>query len=172
MKILVLNGSPHREGNTMFLVNAFKEGAESKGHEVEVEHVAALNVRGCLDCGYCRNQEKGVCVQQDDMQALIPRILAADMLVLASPIYYFTLSAQLHSVIQRTYSFDIPKHIKKAALLLSSGSPYVYGPAIAAYYHSIVEYWNVENAGIYTANKDANQSPEKRDELFRFGSSL
>jgi len=94
------------------------------------------------------------------------------MVVFASPIYYFTLSAQLQAVIHRTYSIDIPKNVKKVALIMSSGSAYVYGPAITQYYQSIVEYWGVENAGIYTANGKQNKSEEKRQELYRFGKSL
>ena len=106
------------------------------------------------------------------MQAIYPEILSADMVVFASPIYYFTLSAQLQAVIHRTYSIDIPKNVKKVALIMSSGSAYVYGPAIAQYYQSIVEYWGVENAGIFTANGKQNKSEEKRKELYRFGKSL
>lgn len=159
MRILVLNGSPRLNGNTMDMVNGFKAGAEEAGHTVQIENVAHMNVHGCMGCDYCR--EKGVCVQKDDMQKLYPEILAADMLVFASPIYYFTLSAH-----------DIPKNVKKTALIMSSGSPFVYGPAIAQYYQSIVEYWQVENVGIFTANGKVNHSKEKWDELYRFGKSL
>lgn len=172
MRILVLNGSPHLNGNTMNMVNGLKAGAEEAGHTVQIENVAHLNVHGCMGCDHCREKEKGICVQKDDMQKLYPEILAADMLVFASPIYYFTLSAQLQSVIHRTYSIDIPKNITKTALILSSGSPFVYGPAIAQYYQSIVEYWQVENAGIFTANGKANHAKEKWNELYRFGKSL
>lgn len=172
MKILVLNGSPRENGNTMHLVNAFRAGAEEMGHTVQVEDVAQMNIRGCMACEYCHTKEPGVCVQKDDMQQLYPEIRSADMLVFASPIYYFTLSAQLQSVIHRTYAVGVPQNIKKTALILSSGSAYVYGPAIAQYYSSIVEYWKVENAGIFTSNEDANQSKEKWDELYRFGKTL
>ena len=106
------------------------------------------------------------------MQEIYPEILSSDMVVFASPIYYFTLSAQLQAAIHRTYSIDIPKNVKKVALIMSSGSPFVYGPAIAQYYQSIVEYWGVENAGIFTANGDQNRSEEKRNELYRFGKGL
>lgn len=61
---------------------------------------------------------------------------------------------------------------EEPVLIMSSGSPFVYGPAIAQYYQSIVEYWGVENAGIFTANGKQNHSEEKRDELYRFGKSL
>ena len=74
-------------------------------------------------------------------------------------------------MIHRTYSIDIPKNVKKTALIMSSGSPFVYGPAIAQYYQ-IVEYWQVENVGIFTANGKVNHSKEKWDELYRFGKSL
>ena len=90
----------------------------------------------------------------------------------ASPIYYFTLYAQLQAAIHRTYAIDIPRNVKKVALIMSSGSPFVYGPAIAQYYQSIVEYWGVENAGIFTANGKQNRSEEKREELYRFGRGL
>ena len=172
MKILVLNGSPRLNGNTMHMVKAFKKGAEDAGHSVDIENVAHMSIHGCLACEYCRTKEKAVCVQKDDMQKLYQKILEADMLVFASPIYYFTLSAQLQSVIHRTYAIDVPKNIQKTALIMSSGSAFVYGPAIAQYYQSIVEYWKVENAGIFSANGDANQSQEKWDELYRFGNTL
>ena len=172
MNILVLNGSPHLDGATSDMVNAFARGAEEAGHRVVSVNVAHRSIRGCMACEYCRNVEPGVCCQKDDMQAIYPEILAADMVVFASPIYYFTLSAQLQAAIHRTYAIDIPKNVKKVALIMSSGSPFVYGPAIAQYYHSIVEYWGVENAGIFTANGKQNKSEEKRAELYRFGRGL
>ncbi|MBQ9270631.1 MAG: flavodoxin family protein [Oscillospiraceae bacterium] len=172
MKILVLNGSPRPKGATADMVDAFSSGASDAGHQVAVIPVARKNIHGCLACEYCHNQGQGRCVQQDDMKAIYPEILSADMAVFASPIYYFTLSAQLQAVIHRTYAIDIPGNVKKTALILSSGDKYVYGPAIAQYYQSIVEYWGVENAGIFTANGEQNKSQEKRDELYRFGKSL
>lgn len=172
MKIVVLNGSPHLDGATSDMVKAFAKGAREAGHEVVSFNVAHKNIRGCMACEYCREKEPGVCVQKDDMQAIYPELLSADMVVFASPIYYFTLSAQLQAVIHRSYAIDIPKQVRKVALIMSSGSPFVYGPAITEYYHSIVEYWGVENAGIFTANGSQNKSEEKRNELYAFGKSL
>ena len=138
MNILVLNGSPRLNGNTTHMVKAFKKGAEDAGHSVDIENVAHMNIHGCLACEYCRTKEKAVCVQKDDMQKLYQKILEADMLVFASPIYYFTLSAQLQSVIHRTYAIDVPKNIQKTALIMSSGSAFVYGLAIALPLPSII----------------------------------
>ena len=172
MKILILNGSPHLNGATSDMVNAFAKGAREAGHETVCMNVAHMQVRGCMACEYCREKEKGVCVQKDDMQKIYPEILSSDMIVFASPIYYFTLSAQLQAVIHRTYSVDIPANVKKVALIMSSGSKFVYGAAITEYFQSIVEYWNVENAGIFTANGEENKSEKKRQELYEFGRSL
>jgi multimeric flavodoxin WrbA len=154
------------------MVSAFEKGAKEAGHEVITFAVARMNVKGCLGCEYCHNKGEGKCVQQDDMKALYPEFLSADMVVFASPIYYFTLSAQLQAAIHRTYAPDIPPHVKKTALIMSSGDRFVYGPAIAQYFQSIVEYWQVENAGIFTANNEQRNSEEKRSELYRFGKSL
>ena len=172
MNITVLNGSPHLDGPTSDMVSAFAEGAGEKGHQVTVFNVAHMNIRGCMACEYCRKTEKGVCCQKDDMQKIYPALLESDMIVFASPIYYFTLSAQLQAAIHRTYSFDIPERCRKVALIMSSGSKYVYGAAITEYFQSIVEYWGVENAGIFTANGKQNKSPEKHRELYKFGRSL
>ncbi len=172
MKILVLNGSPHLNGATSDMVKAFTTGAQEAGHEVVAFHVAHMNIRGCMACDSCRSREKSVCVQKDDMQIIYPEILSSDMIVFASPIYYFTLSAQLQAVIHRTYAVDIPKNVKKVALIMSSGDKYVYGAAITEYFQSIVEYWGVENAGIFTANGKQNKSEEKRAELYQFGRRL
>ena len=170
MKIVVLMGSPNNNGSTSILVVSFVQGAESAGHTCEIIDVCHANIHpciGCVRCGY-----EGPCVQKDDVETIRWKLLDSDMIVFASPIYYFTLSAQLQAVIHRTYSIDIPKNVKKVALIMSSGSAYVYGPAIAQYYQSIVEYWGVENAGIFTANGKQNKSEEKRQELYRFGKSL
>ena len=172
MKITVLNGSPHIDGPTSDMVRAFTEGAQAAGHEVKEFRVAHMNIHGCMACEYCHTKMKGICAQNDDMQKIYPEILSSDMVVFASPIYYFTLSAQLQAVIHRTYSIGIPKKVKKVALIMSSGSKFVYGAAITQYFQSIVEYWGVENAGIFTANGRQNRSGKKRRELYNFGKSL
>ena len=70
MKILVLNGSPHTDGSTSFMIRAFEKGALEAGHEVVSINVAHKRISGCMACEYCHENEKGVCCQQDDMQAV------------------------------------------------------------------------------------------------------
>lgn len=96
MDITVLMGSPNQNGSTHLLVESFKKGAEEAGHRVHVIDAAHAQVHpctGCLACGY-----EGPCVQKDGMSQLKRQILASDMLVLATPLYYFGMTAQLKSI--------------------------------------------------------------------------
>ena len=131
MKITIFNGSPRKE-NTAAMVEAFKEGAEAAGHTVEVIHVGRMKIAGCLGCEYCHTKGEGQCVQKDDMEKVIPAYKESDMLVFASPIYYFNMTAQMCAAIQRVYCIGKPVKAKKAALLLSAGSPNPFTGAIAS----------------------------------------
>ena len=79
MKIVVLNGSPHKTGNTAALVDAFQKGATSAGHEVVVCPVGTMNIKGCLGCEYCHTKGEGACIQKDDMQKVYPELNSADI---------------------------------------------------------------------------------------------
>ena len=98
MKILVLEGSPHKKGSSNTLAEQFIKGAEEVGHNVKVLDVAHMNIHPCQGCGSC--------VQNDDMQIVEQKMRSADMVAFVSPIYYFGMSAQLKLVIDRFYSFN------------------------------------------------------------------
>lgn len=170
MKIAVLNGSP-KVGNTAAMVNAFAEGAKEAGHEVEILHVGKMKINGCLGCEYCHGKGEGQCVQKDDMEKVMPAYKDADMVVFASPIYYFGMTAQLSAAIQRVYAIGKPAKATKAALLLSSGSPTPYDGAIATY-KGILAYTGIEDAGIITAAGEENGSEAKLAEIRAFAKAL
>ena len=170
MKIAVFNGSARKQ-NTHALVEAFREGAEAAGHEVEVYQVGQMKIAGCLGCEYCHTKGEGTCVQKDDLEKIMPAYKEADMIVFASPIYYFTMTAQMEAAIQRVYCIGKPAKATKAALLLSSGSPGVYDAAIAQF-KAYMSYAEIEVAGIITANGEENKSEEKLDEVRNFAKSL
>ena len=170
MKILILNGSPTPNGNTVALVNAFKDGAESNGHEVTLLNVAHKKVNGCMGCNYCHGHGSQ-CVQKDDMQEIYPLLQDAEMIVFASPIYYFTMSAQLQSVIQRFYAINNPPKAKYSALLLSSYSPDVYTGAIAQY-KDMIGYMGITDKGIVVADNSTNKTPAKLAEAKELGAKL
>ena len=170
MKISVFNGSP-KEGNTSAMIKAFCEGAKEAGHEVEVLHVGKMKIAGCLGCEYCHTKGEGKCIQKDDMEKVMPAYLESDMIVFASPIYYFGMTAQLSAAMQRVYCIGKPAKAGKAALLLSSASPNPYEGAIATF-KSYCAFTGIECAGIITAAGEENGSEAKNAELKAFGKSL
>ena len=102
-KVLILMGSPRKQGNTELLCEELARGAREAGHEVEMVLIRDKNINGCVDCGACRSNG-GTCVQQDDMQPVYEQIGAADAIVLGSPIYYYTWSSQMKTVLDRFYA--------------------------------------------------------------------
>ena len=175
MRILVLNGSPRPKGNTKQMIDAFREGAESVGHQVDVVDVCRKKIAGCLACEYCHTKGNGVCVQKDDMQEVYSLLAEADMLVIASPIYYHGISGQLKCVIDRFYSAAYPRkprNLKKVAMILSSGDANMYDGAMFSYKGDFLDYLGLESMGVFTAHGGENGSPVKLKELKSFGMSL
>ena len=170
MKIAVLNGSPRKETTTA-MVQAFREGAEAAGHVVEEYQVGKMKIAGCLACEYCHTKGEGTCIQKDDLEKILPAYKEADMIVFASPIYYFTMSAQIEAAIQRVYCIGKPLKAKKAALLLTSGSPGVYDSAIAQF-KGYTAYTGIEAAGVITSNGEENGSEAKLNEVRDFAKAL
>jgi len=147
--IVVLSGSPRKNGNTERLAAAFVEGAQSSGKNVKVFRTADMNIGGCRGCEYCYI-EPGVCVQKDDMPQILEALKTADAIVFVSPVYYFDMSAQLKLAIDRTFALlkvDVP--IKRAAFLMTCGddSEKVADGAVVTY-SSICEYLKWEDAGV------------------------
>ena len=170
MKIAVFNGSPRKE-NTYAMIQAFREGAEAAGHEVEEYHVGKMKIAGCMGCMYCKTKGEGICIQKDDLEKIMPAYKEADMIVFASPIYYFTMTAQIEAAIQRVFCIGKPAKAKRTALLLSSGSPGVYDGAIAQM-NGYCAYTGIELAGVITANGAENKSEAKMNEIREFAKSL
>lgn len=103
-KVLILEGSPRRNGNSAILSKEFARGAEEAGCSVESVQIAHKKISGCLGCNACY-RNGGACVQKDDMAEIREKMLAADVIVLASPIYFYSMTAQMKAVIDRTYAF-------------------------------------------------------------------
>lgn len=170
MKIAILNGSP-KVGNTAKLVDCFAKGAREAGHEVEVLHVGKMKIAGCLGCEYCHTKGAGKCVQRDDMDKVMPAYQEADLIVYASPVYYFDVTAQLSAAMQRVYAIGKPARAKKAVLILSSGSPNT-GTGAVTTYQNMLGYMGIENAGVLTAAGEENGSEQKLTEIYNFAKSL
>lgn len=100
-KVLILSGSPRKNGNSDLLCNEFMRGAIESGNVVEKIRVSEKNIGFCKACYYCK-QSGGICAIQDDMTDILQKMIDADVLVFASPVYFYSIDAQLKALIDRT----------------------------------------------------------------------
>ena len=99
-KVLILSGSPRKNGNSDILCDEFARGAAEAGNHVEKIRVSEKNIGFCRACYACRGT--GVCAIKDDMAEVLQKMIDADVLVLASPVYFYSIDAQLKALIDRT----------------------------------------------------------------------
>ena len=100
-KVLILSGSPRKGGNSDVLCDEFMRGAAEAGNEVIKIRVAEKKIGFCSTCYYCR-QSCGVCTKKDDMADILQKMIDADVIVLASPVYFYSIDAQMKALIDRT----------------------------------------------------------------------
>ncbi len=100
-RVLILSGSPRNGGNSDILCDEFMKGAKDAGNDVEKIRVASKKIAPCTGCYYC-SDHGGECVFKDDMAEVLQKMIDADVLVLASPVYFYSVCAQLKAVIDRT----------------------------------------------------------------------
>lgn len=136
-KIVILNGSPRPNGNTSCLIDAFSEGAQAAGHVLTRFDLRSMNIHPCIGCMKGGRHPSGPCVQNDDMNLIYPVFTEADVVVLASPLYYWTVSGLLKMAFDRLYAVveanDHTIPVKDCILLMSAGNPKseVYATCIA-----------------------------------------
>ena len=103
-KILILNGSPRQNGNTSKLIQEFRKGAESTGNAVTEFFLSSMKIHGCLGCFNGGRHRDSPCVQKDDMDKIYSVYREVDVIVLASPLYYWTISGQLKTAFDRLFA--------------------------------------------------------------------
>ena len=99
-QVLILSGSPRKGSNSDLLCDQFAKGAQEAGHTVEKIRICEKKIAPCLGCYYCQTH-KDQCAIKDDMPTIVDKIMAADVLVLACPVYFYSINAQLKAVIDR-----------------------------------------------------------------------
>ena len=147
MNILILSGSPRKGGNTELLVDAFAKGA-MEHHQVEIVSVRDYKVNPCMGCNACF-KTNGICAQKDDMSVIYEKMSQADMLVIASPVYFYGISAQLKAIIDRCHNpIRDTFHIKQMALLLvgAASLPELFD-SILAEYNLCLKFFVMKDAG-------------------------
>ena len=149
MKILVMESSPHKHGSSNLLAAEFIRGATEAGHQTQVFDVARSDLRPCLGCDACGMS--GSCVQKDGTEELRRRILASDMVVFVTPLYYFGMSAQLKTAINRFYSFNdelSAKHLKTALIAAAWDSNDWTMHDLAGHYQTLCRYLHFNDQGM------------------------
>ena len=128
-KVLILKGSPRKKGNSATLADRVQSGAEAQGAEVESVYLHTMDIQPCDGCFNCIGEGKG-CYIEDDMQSLYPKLLEADVIVFASPVYWFNISAQLKLSIDRFVAFETEGgndlQGKQVGIVLSYGDTDIY----------------------------------------------
>ena len=149
MKIVVITSSPHPkdESTSIYLADRFTEGAKSAGHEVFTFDAANEETHPCQGCDRCGMD--GPCIFQDAIEKkLLPKMLEADMLVLTTPLYYYGMSAQLKTIVDRFYSRTGKLNGKKSMLIATAynSADWTF-QALVAHYETLVRYMNWTDAG-------------------------
>jgi len=103
-KILILMGSPRKNGNSAVLAKNLADGATASGARVETIDIQGMDINPCTGCDRCQGKQSSGCVIVDDMQGIYGKLVEADAIVFASPIYWFSVTAQLKMVIDRIYA--------------------------------------------------------------------
>ena len=141
--IIVLNGSPRKNGNTSQLIRHFTQGAESAGHTVTEFFLDGMDIHGCKGCLGGGKDPGSPCVQKDDMDKIYPAYQAADIVVVASPLYFWTFSGQLRTAFDRLFAVaecePDYRNPKKGAVLLMAAEGDEFEQA-AAYYDALVRH--------------------------------
>ena len=133
MKVLVLMASPRARGNSTILAGEAAKGAKDAGATVEAFRLAKLKIGPCLACDGCRRPGARGCVRKDDIQLLHAKLRASDALIIASPVYWFTMSGQAKLFMDRLYAFGAetykPLKGKRIGIIMTYGDadPFVSG---------------------------------------------
>lgn len=182
-KVLIVMGSPRKGGNSATLAEQVAEGARAAGADVEVYRLHDMDIRPCRACDACHKGEKRACVVDDDMQVLYPKLREADALVIASPVYWFTVSAQTKLFMDRWYALEGPQGNalagKRVGIVLSYGDsdPFNSGAVNALRtFQDAFRYIgaSIEGAVYGTGNKpgDVKESQALMDRAYRLGELL
>ena len=135
--IIILNGSPRKNGNTSALVRAFTQGTEQAGHEVTEFFLDGMDLHGCKGCFGGGKDPASPCVQKDDMERIYPVYRQADIVVLASPLYYWTISGQLKIAFDRLFAVaecdPDYRNPKKESVLLMAAEGYGFDETVYWY---------------------------------------
>ncbi len=152
-KILVLTGSPRKDGNSELLAEAFIKGAETAGHKVTKFECGHKNIKPCIACNACYSKD-GACVLGDDFNELAPLLEHSEMIVLVTPMYWFTFPAQLKAGLDKMYALLIGGHqslIQESMLVVCGEGGESDFEGLVKTYQMIARYQKWKESGILVA---------------------
>lgn len=189
-KILIVQGGGRSKGNTAQLADAFRKGAEDAGHSVETVSLLKKEVKGCIGCNACRYGKP--CIQKDSFNEMVPMIKEADLLVFASPLYFWTISSRIKAFLERFYCLaqEDPNPplgryekypVKDCALLMASADNFfwTFEQAVSYYQFTMVNYIGFHDKGMLLAGGcgDTNGKPQIQgtgwlEKAYEFGKTV
>lgn len=176
-RIIIIVGSMRKGGNTDLLAQAFAEGA-SKNNIVEIVSVSDYKVNPCIGCNSCFTREGNQCFQKDNMAEIYEKLKVADMAVIASPVYFYGISAKLKAIIDRLHTpMRNEFRIKRLALLLVGAAtlPELFD-AIKLQYQLVLNFFHLEDAGMVLVRgvKDVGdiKGTKALEEAYNLGCSI
>ncbi len=181
-KLLILKGSPREKGNSAVLADRAAAGAAESGWQVDSVYLQSMDIRACDGCDLCIDTGE-YCVIDDDMQQLYPKLLAADALLLASPVYWFTYSAQLKLCIDRWYGlWNLENDVfrgKPVGLILTYGDTDLFTSGGINAIHtceSMFQFLHAPIVGIVHGSLmdvgDAQKHPELMEAAYELGRNI
>lgn len=181
--IVILNGGPRLRGNTAALIAAFAEGAEAAGHTVTRFDLCAMDIHGCKGCCGGGKDPAHPCVQRDGMDEIYPPYQAADVVVLASPMYYWSVTGQLKCALDRLFAVaeltaDYTNPVKDAVLLMAAeGDTEENLAPVRSYYQALLKNLGWRDLGLFCAGGnfapgDVHAHPEQLEAARTLGASL
>lgn len=178
--IVILNGSPRKKGNTSALVKSFTNGAEAAGNTVTEFFLDGMNINGCKGCFGGHSSRECPCVQKDDMAKIYPKVREADVVVIATPLYYWNMSGQIRTAIDRLFALEegdgnLLRGQGKACALLMAAEGHGFEDVLT-YYEHLAEHLKWKNLGSVLAGGngdigDIEGTPELQ-EAFDLGKSI
>lgn len=189
-KILIVQGGGRSKGNTAQLADAFRKGAEDAGHSLETVSLLKKEVKGCIGCNACRYGKP--CIQKDSFNEMVPMIKEADLLVFASPLYFWTISSRIKAFLERFYCLaqEDPNPplgryekypVKDCALLMTSADNFfwTFEQAVSYYQFTMVNYIGFHDKGMLLAGGcgDTNGKPQIQgtgwlEKAYEFGKTV
>ena len=179
-KIVILNGSPRKKGNTSALVAEFTRGAKEAGHTVTEFFLDSMDIHGCKGCFGGHSSRECPCVQKDDMMQIYPAVKECDMIVLATPLYYWNMSGQLRTAVDRLFALEegdgnlLRGHDRSSALLMAAEG---HGfEDVLAYYDHLMEHLRWKNLGHVLAGGNGSvgdiEGKPELEQAYEFGKSI